>query len=132
MADLPYETWAAALPSATLPLTTEPMVVVQAGVPKQVPPSAVAQMWDTVTQLAGSIAGSAWCEQRDRLGNKEVVVTLKGWQSTAQDYTFPVAFTDYAVALWDSIPASTVILTKVTLPDTSAGAIDAVIVIRGH
>lgn len=132
MADLPYETWAAALPSATLPLTTEPMVVVQGGVPKQVPPSAVAAMFDVVTQLAGSVGGSAWCEQQDRSGNKEVVVTLKAWQSTPQDYTFPVPFADYAVALFDSSPVSTVILTKVTLPDTSAGAIDAVIVIRGH
>lgn len=87
-----------------------------------------------VTTLAGSVSGSAYCTQTSNLaGYKRVVVTLVNYQSTAQDFIFPTAFASVAVDVENSSPPGTVILTKVTLPDTSAGpAVNAVIIIEGR
>lgn len=88
-----------------------------------------------VTTIAGTTAGSALCQQTVQgAGAKEVVVALVGYRNstgTPQTYDFPTAF-DHTPILWpNSDPEATVSTTTLTLPASMAGAIDAVIVIKG-
>ena len=92
----------------------------------------------TQTKISGTTAGSATCSMPEQGSSyKKVIVYLDGYENdstTAQTYTFPVAFSNTPAVSTNSasVPGVTVSTTKLSLAPDTTTAYTGWIIIEGY